>query len=130
MKKFAIFAALAVLLAMLTGCTAVEDALGKVGDDMEAAMLDTPESKDESIDWAFVPVVREMASTLFTESFPEAKITNSAVASRSGRSDHVIVVLDFEMGEKSGSYGFEYEKNDAGEYELKRYGEGVTSDDL
>ena len=130
MKKLAIFAALALLMLTMTGCTAVEDALGKAGDDIEANMLDTPDNNGGDIDWSFVPVVRDMATKLFTDSFPEAEVLNSSVASRNGASDHVIVTLDFKLDGKEGSYGFEYEKNDAGEYELKRYGEGVSSDDL
>ena len=130
MKRWICLAALAALLLLLSGCTAVEDALARVNADMQAAKLDTPDNDGGDIDWGFVPVVREMATTLFSDSFPEAQITGTGVASRNGASDRVIVTIDYALDGKTGSYGFDYEKNEAGEYELRRYGEGVSSDDL
>ena len=121
---------LAAALALLSGCGAVDEALGKIGDDIEARALDTPQSTDKSMDWSFVPVVREMATETFMAGFPEATIVESSVASKNGASDRVIVTLTYQMGDKKGEYGFDYEKNDQGEYELKRYGDGVNSDDL
>ena len=44
--------------------------------------------------------------------------------------DRVIVTLTYQLNGKTGSYGFDYEKNEQGEYILKRYGGGVSSDDL
>ena len=42
MKKFGMAMLLAALLMMMTGCSAVDEALGKIGDDMKAAKLDSP----------------------------------------------------------------------------------------
>ena len=36
----------------------------------------------------------------------------------------------YELNGKNGDYGFDYEKDENGEYVLKRYGGGVSSDDL
>ena len=130
MKKMTLALMLAAALMLLCGCTSVEQALGKIGDDIEARQLDTPQSADKSIDWSFVPVVREMASETFMAGFPEATILESSVASKNGSSERVIVTLTYQMGDKKGEYGFDYEKNEQGEYVLTRYGDGVNSDDL
>jgi len=130
MKKILLMILMLVAISMMTGCTAVDEALGKIGDDIEARALDTPQSTDKSMDWSFVPVVREMATETFMAGFPEATIIESSVASKNGASDRVIVTLTYQMGDKKGEYGFDYEKNDQGEYELVRYGDGVNSDDL
>ena len=121
---------LVIALFMMTGCTSMEQALSKIGDDIEASQLEAPKAADMSVDWSFVPVVREMATTMFTEGVPDATICETRVASKSGQGDRVIVIVEFTKDGKNGSYGFDYEKNDAGEYELKRMGEGVRSDDL
>ena len=130
MKKMILALMLLLMLALLSGCASMEQALAKIGDDIEAAQLDTPRTADTSVDWSFVPVVREMATKMFTEGVPDATIRETRVASKSGMGDRVIVIVEFTKDGKNGSYGFDYEKNDAGEYELKRMGEGVRSDDL
>lgn len=130
MKKMILVLMLLVMLALLSGCASMEQALAKIGDDIEAAQLDTPRTADTSVDWSFVPVVRDMATKMFTEGVPDATIRETRVASKSGMGDRVIVIVEFTKDGKNGSYGFDYEKNDAGEYELKRMGEGVRSDDL
>ena len=130
MKKMILALLLCAALFAMTGCTTMQEALGKIGDEIEAAQLDTPKNVDASVDWSFVPVVREMATTMFTEGVPDATIRETRVASKSGTGDRVIVIVEFTKDGKNGSYGFDYEKNDAGEYELKRLGEGVRSDDL
>jgi len=130
MKKMMLALLLILLLALLSGCASMEQALSKIGDDIEASQLDTPKAADTSVDWSFVPVVRDMATKMFTEGVPDATIRDTRVASKSGQGDRVIVIVEYTKDGKNGSYGFDYEKNDAGEYELKRLGEGVRSDDL
>ncbi len=130
MKKIVLALTLVLALALLSGCTSMEQALAKIGDDIEASQLDTPKAANASVDWSFVPVVRDMATKMFTEGVPDATIRDTRVASKSGQGDRVIVVVEYTKDGKNGSYGFDYEKNDAGEYELKRLGEGVRSDDL
>lgn len=130
MKKAMMAALLCALLLTMTGCNAVDEALGRLGEDIKAAKLDTPEKTDSGIDWSYVPVVREMAVNMFTEAFPTAEVTETSVATKSGDSKRVIVTLTYQKDGKTGTYGFDYEKNDQGEYELSRYGDGVDSDDL
>ena len=130
MKKVILAAMLCALLVLASGCDAVNQALGKIGDDIEAAKLDTPASSGSNVDWSYVPVVREMAVNMFTEAFPDAEITETSVANKSGDASRVIVTLTYRMNNRTGTYGFDYEKNDQGEYELARYGDGVSSDDF
>ncbi|MFQ9807649.1 MAG: hypothetical protein ACLR07_15255 [Christensenellales bacterium] len=42
----------------------------------------------------------------------------------------MIVTISYKLNGKNGDYGFDYEKDENGEYVLKRYGGGVSSDDL
>ena len=130
MKKGILAALLCALLLTMTGCNAVDEALGRLGDDIKASRLDTPEKTDSGIDWSYVPVVREMAVTIFTEAFPNATVTETSVASKNGDGKRVIVTLTYQMDNRNGTYGFDYTKNEQGEYELTRYGDGVNSDDL
>ena len=131
MKRITIFALLTVCALLLGGCGSVESALREVGAKLERDSIATPQNNGGDIDWSFVPIVRDLATDTFTASFPEASVTNTNVASVNGRSDRVIVVVSyaFEDG-RSGEYGFDYQKNAQGEYELKRYGEGVDVGDL
>lgn len=133
MKRMACAAMLAAALLALGGCTAVEDALKKVGEDIQGAQgkqVETPQNNGGDIDWGFVPIVRDMATQTFLAGFPDAKIVDTSVASKNGASDRVIVTISYDLDGKTGDYGFDYEKNEQGEYELKRYGDGVSSDDL
>lgn len=130
MKKGILAALLCALLLTMTGCNAVDEALGRLGEDIKASRLDTPEKTDSGIDWSYVPVVREMAVTMFTEAFPNATVTETSVASKNGDGKRVIVTLTYQMDNRNGTYGFDYTKNEQGEYELTRYGDGVNSDDL
>ena len=130
MKRIVLLMLLGAMLLVMTGCASMEQALGKIGDDIEARQLDTPKTADTSVDWSFVPVVRDMATKVFTEGVPGATITNTRVASKDNKGDRAIVVIEFERDGKSGSYGFDYEKDANGVYELKRMGEGVRTDDL
>lgn len=130
MKRAILAALLCALLLTMTGCHAVDEALGKLGDDMKAARLDTPKTTDSGIDWSYVPALRERAVTMFTEAFPSAEVTETSVASKSGDSKRVIVTLTYRMDGRTGTYGFDYAKSESGEYELTRYGDGVNSDDL
>ena len=54
----------------------------------------------------------------------------SGVACKNTKADRVIVTISYELNGKNGDYGFDYEKDENGEYVLKRYGGGVSSDDL
>ena len=130
MKKGILAALLCALLLTMTGCNAVDEALGRLGDDIKASKLDTPQKTDSSIDWSYVPVVREMAVAMFTEAFPNATVTETSVASKNGDGKRVIVTLTYQMDGRTGTYGFDYTRNEQGEYELTRYGDGVNSDDL
>ena len=130
MKKGILAALLCALLLTMTGCNAVDEALGRLGDDIKASRLDTPEKTDSGIYWSYVPVVREMAVTMFTEAFPNATVTETSVASKNGDGKRVIVTLTYQMDNRNGTSGFDYTKNEQGEYELTRYGDGVNSDDL
>ena len=130
MKKIVLLMMLGALLLVMTGCASMEQALGKIGDNIEAAQLDTPQAVDTSTDWSFVPVVRDMATKTFTEGVPNAEITNTRVASKDTKGDRAIVVVEYTLEGKSGSYGFDYQKDANGVYELKRFGEGVRTDDL
>ena len=131
MKKWILAALLVSALFVMSGCQSATQALQKIGDDIEAAQLKTPTDNSASaLDWSFVPVVRDMATKMFTEGVPDAKIIDTRVASKSNRGERAIVVIEFERAGKRGSYGFDYEKNADGEYELKRMGEGVRTDNL
>jgi len=130
MKKILVMLLLGILLVLLTGCASMEQALSKIGDDIEARQLDTPQAADTSVDWSFVPVVRDMASKMFTEGVPGAEITNTRVGSKDNKGERAIVVIEYKLDGKTGSYGFDYEKDENGVYELKRFGEGVRTDDL
>ena len=129
MKKRMIIALLVILLALLSGCTAVEEALGKIGDDIEASRLESAGSSDKSgMDWAFVPVLRESATKMFTEAFPEYPVTDASVACKDER--RVIVTLTYMKDGVAGKYGFDYELQEDGTYKLARYGDGVDSSSL
>ena len=131
MKKWILAALLVSALFVMSGCQSATQALQKIGDDIEAAQLKTPTDNSASaLDWSFVPVVRDMATKMFTEGVPDAKIIDTRVASKSNTGERAIVVIEFERAGKRGSYGFDYEKNADGEYELKRMGEGVRTDNL
>lgn len=131
MKKWILAALLVSALFVMSGCQSATQALQKIGDDIEAAQLKTPTDNSAStMDWSFVPVVRDMATKMFTEGVPDAKIIDTRVASKSNMGERAIVVIEFERAGKRGSYGFDYEKNADGEYELKRMGEGVRTDNL
>ena len=70
------------------------------------------------------------AVSLFTEAFPDATVKETGVACKNTKDDRVIVTISYELNGKNGDYGFDYEKDENGEYVLKRYGGGVSSDDL
>lgn len=130
MKKLLLLLMLCAMLLTMTGCASIEQALSKIGDDIEARQLEAPQVADTSVDWGFVIEVREMATKTFTEGVPDATITNTRVASKDNKGDRAIVIVEFERNGKSGSYGFDYERDENGVYELKRMGEGVRTDDL
>ena len=128
MKRIIICAMLALSLAVLSGCDVLDEAIGRLNS--KNAGASGIASSGGEMDWSFVPAVREMAVKTFTQGFPEARVTETSVATRSGDSRRIIVRISYEMNGKTGDYGFDYEKNETGEYELKRYGDGVSVDDL
>ena len=130
MKKIVLLMMLAAMLLVMTGCTSMQQALSKIGDNIEASQVKELKVADTSMDWSFVPVVRDMASKMFTEGVPGAEITNTRVAGKDNKGERAIVVIEYRLDGKTGSYGFDYQKDANGVYELKRFGEGVRTDDL
>ena len=130
MKKIVLLMMLCALLVVMTGCASMEQALGKIGENIEASQIKEVQVADTGTDWSFVPVVRDMASKMFLEGVPGATITNTRVASKDTKGNRAIVVVEYSLNGKTGSYGFDYEKDANGVYELKRFGEGVRTDDL
>lgn len=131
MKKIALLCVLLAALFTLSGCQSVQLALGKIGDDIEATYLqEAKPGSGDGIDWSFVPVLRERATAMFIEGVPDAEVTDSSVAVKSDDMNRVVVTLTYKRGGVTGKYGFDYEKNAEGEFELVRYGDGVDSGDL
>ena len=129
MKKIVCIGLLAILLALLSGCTAVDQALTKIGNDIEAAQVKSAGTSDRSgLDWAFVPVLREKATKMFSEAFPQYPVTDASVACKDER--RVIVTLTYMKDGVAGKYGFDYKLGEDGEYALDRYGDGVSAGDL
>lgn len=131
MKKMATACLLALLLLTLSGCSSVQGALKQAGDAIEAAYIQEAEpGSGDSIDWSFVPVLRERSVAMFTEGVPDAEVTDTSVAVKSTDMSRVIVTITYSRDGVTGKYGFDYEKNAQGEFELSRYGDGVDSSDL
>ena len=131
MKKILMIGALLAALVLLSGCQSATLALQKIGDDIEATYIKEAEpGSGDGIDWSFVPVLRERAMTMFTEGVPDAEVTDSSVAVKSSDMSRVVVTLTYKRDGVTGKYGFDYEKNEQGEFELVRYGDGVDSGDL
>ena len=130
MKKLLFAALLLACLAALAGCQGVEQTLHALGTKIEDAQVSTPQNNGGDIDWSFVLVVRERAVSMFEQAFPEATVKETGVACKNTKTDRAIVTITYEMNGRTGTYGFDYEKNESGEYELTRYGDGVSSDDL
>ena len=129
MKRWIVMLMLAALLALLSGCEAVDQALAKIGDDIEAAQVKSAGSADKSgLDWSFVPVLRENATNMFTQAFPDYPVTDASVACKTA--ERVIVTLTYMRDGVAGKYGFDYRLGEDGSYTLDRYGDGVDSGDL
>ena len=97
--------------------------------DFEASRIESAGEKDKSgLDWSFVPVLRERATAMFTEAFPDYPVTDASVACKDAR--RVIVTLTYMRDGIAGKYGFDYKLGENGEYELDRYGDGVSAGDL
>lgn len=129
LKRILLAACMVTVLMALSGCTAVEEALGRIGDDIEAAQLESAGSSDQSgLDWSFVPVLREDATKTFTQAFPDYPVTDASVACKDA--SRVIVTLTYMRDGVAGKYGFDYRLGEDGTYTLERYGDGVDSDDL
>jgi len=131
MKKILLVCMLLAAVLTLSGCQSVQLALGKIGDDIEATYIkEAKPGSGDGIDWSFVPVLRERATNMFLEGVPDAEVTDSSVAVKSGDTSRVVVTLTYKRGGVTGKYGFDYEMNEQGEFELVRYGDGVDSGDL
>lgn len=129
MKKILFLMLMLIAISVLTGCTAVDQALSKIGNDIEASRIESAGEKDRSgLDWSFVPVLRERATAMFTEAFPDYPVTDASVACKDAR--RVIVTLTYMRDGIAGKYGFDYKLGENGEYELDRYGDGVSAGDL
>ena len=129
MKKILLLMLMLIAISVLTGCTAVDQALSKIGNDIEASRIESAGEKDRSgLDWSFVPVLREKATAMFTEAFPDYPVTDASVACKDAR--RVIVTLTYMRDGIAGKYGFDYKLGENGEYELDRYGDGVSAGDL
>ena len=129
MKKILFLMLMLIAISVLTGCTAVDQALSKIGNDIEASRIESAGEKDRSgLDWSFVPVLREKATAMFTEAFPDYPVTDASVACKDER--RVIVTLTYMKDGVAGKYGFDYKLGSDGEYALDRYGDGVDSGDL
>lgn len=129
MKKILLLMLMLIAISVMTGCTAVDQALNKLGNDIEASRIESAGEKDRSgLDWSFVPVLREKATAMFTEAFPDYPVKDASVACKDER--RVIVTLTYMKDGVAGKYGFDYKLGENGEYELDRYGDGVDSSDL
>lgn len=129
MKKIFLLMLMLIAISVMTGCTAVDEALGKIGEDIEASRLESAGESDRSgMDWSFVPVLREEATKTFTEAFPDYPVTDASVACKDER--RVIVTLTYMRDGVAGKYGFDYKLGEDGVYMLDRYGDGVSSGDL
>ena len=116
-------------LLLLSGCAGVESALHRRGEDTEQSGGNAAEQR-RGHRLELCARRGEEAVRLFTEAFPEAKVRETGVACKNTKADRVIVTISYELNGKNGDYGFDYEKDENGEYVLKRYGGGVSSDDL
>ena len=129
MKRILLLILMLTVMSALTGCAAVDQALNRIGDDIEASRIESAGEKDRSgLDWSFVPVLREKATAMFNEAFPDYPVTDASVACKDER--RVIVTLTYMRDGVAGKYGFDYKLGENGEYELDRYGDGVSSGDL
>ena len=109
MKKTCFLLILIALLISLSGCTGIENALHEAGEKIQSNQVETPQNNGGDID---------------------ATVKETGVACKNTKADRVIVTISYELNGKNGDYGFDYEKDENGEYVLKRYGGGVSSDDL
>ena len=75
LKRIIICAMLALCLAALSGCDALDEALGKLNS--KGAGAGSSASSGGEMDWSFVPAVREAAVKTFTQGFPEARVTET-----------------------------------------------------
>ncbi len=99
-------------------------ACGKTEEYMETKTEEVPASYGKAIEMA-----KEAFDAQFAD-FEDLNITETATAVRADNENRVIVQISYESKNGSGSYGYEYEKNDAGQPELIRQGEEVTADHL
>ena len=129
MKKLLLILMMLIAVSLLSGCESVNMALKQIGDDIEAAQIESAGTSDKSgLDWGFVPVLRERATAMFAEAFPDYPVTDASVACKDER--RVIVTLTYMKDGVAGKYGFDYKLGADGEYTLDRYGDGVSDSDL
>lgn len=66
---------------------------------------------------------------LFSE-FSGLEITETSTAARTDDGSHIIVEIKYRSENGSGAYGFEYLKDDYGNFELLSQGENVSTDNF
>ncbi len=111
MKKFLMI--LVSLCLFLTAC-------GKTESYVESQTEEVPVSYGRAIELA-----KESFEAQFAD-FEDLEITETATAVCPDDETHVVIQFSYQSKNGSGSYGYEYKKNDAGEPELIRQGEEVS----
>ncbi len=90
------------------------------------------DTKTETVSADYGKVI-EIAKDEFCSVFSELddlEITETATMVRSNDENHIVIQFKYESSNGSGIYGFEYQKDDYGNYELIQKGEDVTIDNL
>lgn len=81
-------------------------------------------------DYRKVTQIAEEELRLVFSEFDDLEITETSAMVRTNDESHIIIRFKYESSNGSGVYGFEYQKDDYGNYELLQQGEDVTMDNL
>lgn len=76
-----------------------------------------------------IEIAKDEFYSVFSE-FDDLEINETTTMARSNDENHVVIQFKYESGNGSGIYGFEYQKDGYGNYELLQQGEEVTIDNL
>lgn len=115
MKK--IFLTLLFICLLLAGCSGTNSS------------TDT-KTEEVSADYGkVIEIAKDEFSSVFSE-FDNLEVTETATMVRSNDESHIVIQFKYESGNGSGIYGFEYQKDEYGNYELIQQGEEVTIDNL
>lgn len=76
-----------------------------------------------------VEIAKDEFYSVFSE-HDDLKITETSAMVRSDDETHIVIQFQYESGQGSGVYGFEYQKDGYGNYELRQHGGGVTVNHL